>query len=189
MGAPQNVIAIVFDFDDTLTDDSTTKLLESHGIDTTHFWGERMKALTVDGWDPPLAYLKLILDEVGEGKPLGNLTNADLRAFGATLDFYPGIPELFDELRAQVREHTISRPSIEFYVISGGLEEVIRGSRFAGYFEGMWGCRFYESAGRVQGVTNAISFTEKTKYIFAINKGVYGSVGPTPTWSTNVLRA
>jgi hypothetical protein len=29
MAAPQNVIAVVFDFDDTLTDDSTTALLVS----------------------------------------------------------------------------------------------------------------------------------------------------------------
>jgi len=33
MTGPQNIIAVIFDFDDTLTDESTTKLLEKYGID------------------------------------------------------------------------------------------------------------------------------------------------------------
>jgi hypothetical protein len=47
--------------------------------------------------------LKLLLDTVGEGKPLGKLTNQRLREFGAGLEFYPGIPELFDELKKVTR--------------------------------------------------------------------------------------
>jgi hypothetical protein len=52
MSAPQNVIALVFDFDDTLTDDSTTALLKVVGIDTKEFWGTKAKALLDAGWDP-----------------------------------------------------------------------------------------------------------------------------------------
>jgi hypothetical protein len=66
LSAPQNVIALVFDFDDTLTDDSTTKLLEAHGIDTREFWGTRAANLVAAGWDPALAYLNLILDETAQ---------------------------------------------------------------------------------------------------------------------------
>src|ERR1051325_6597652 len=65
MSAPQNVIAVIFDFDDTLTDDSTTKLLEHFSIDASNFWRNRAANMLKDGWDPTLAYLKLILDEVG----------------------------------------------------------------------------------------------------------------------------
>src|SRR5437763_16909132 len=118
MSVPQNNIAVLFDFDDTLTDDSTTKLLASKGMNTDKFWREEMTALTKQGWDAPLAYLKLMMDYTGDGKPLGKLTNAELRTFGATLDFYPGIPEVFDDLTKQVQEHHVSRPAIEFYVIS-----------------------------------------------------------------------
>ncbi len=172
MPVPQNVIAVIFDFDDTLTDESTTKLLESHGIDVADFWGSKQAGLLKAGWDPSLAYLKLILDNIGIGKPLGQLTNDALRQFGAGLDFYQGIPELFDDLLELVKENTNSNPHVEFYVISSGLEEVIRGTKYANYFSGIWGCRFYEENGQIAGVQNAISFTEKTKYIYAINKGM-----------------
>jgi phosphoserine phosphatase len=172
MSAPQNIIAVIFDFDDTITDDSTTKLLQSKGIDTDKFWREEMTALTKKGWDPPLAYLKLILDNTGDGKPLGNLSNAELQAFGATLDFYPGIPEVFEDLTKLVQEHHVSRPAIEFYIVSGGLEEVIRGTKILKSFKGVYGSRFAEEGGRIRYIMNAVSFTEKTKYIFAINKGV-----------------
>jgi phosphoserine phosphatase len=169
--APQNVIAVIFDFDDTLTDESTTKLLEAHTIDPREFWGKRQANLLKAGWDPALAYLKLILDEVGPGKPFGKLTNARLREFGATLDFYQGIPDLFRDLRQIAREHKFSNPIVEFYIISSGLEEVILGTKCADQFEAIWGCTYYEEDGQIAGIKNSISFTEKTKYLFAINKG------------------
>ncbi len=172
MSMPQNVIAVVFDFDDTLTDDSTTKLLESRGVDATSFWQKDMKVRIDEGWDPPLAYLTWILESVGSGKRFGNLTNAQLREFGATLEFYEGIPELFDDLRAITLEHVLTRPAIEFYIVSGGLEEIIRGSSIAKHFAGIWGCTFSESDGCVRHIRNSITFTEKTKALFAINKGI-----------------
>jgi phosphoserine phosphatase len=57
LAAPQNVIALIFDFDDTLTPDSTNKLLHKYGIDTKEFWEVSVKKLVDDEWDPTLAYL------------------------------------------------------------------------------------------------------------------------------------
>jgi phosphoserine phosphatase len=173
MHVPQNIIAVIFDFDDTLTDDSTTKLLVSAGVNPSRFWREQMPELYNQGWDPSLAYLQSMLDLVGKGKPLDRLSNAQLRQFGSTLTFYKGIPQVFDDLHALVRKFEVSRPAIEFYAISGGLEEIVRGSTIAKYFHGIWGCCFAENDGVVRCVQNVISSTEKTKYIFAINKGMH----------------
>jgi phosphoserine phosphatase len=172
MSAPQNTIAMIFDFDDTLADDSTTQLLQSGGIDAKDFWQNQTKKLVDDGWDPAMAYLTLILDNVGPGKPFEHLSNQDLRSFGGTLKFYPGLPELFARLRDMVQGFKLSNPSIEFYIVSGGLEEIIRGSTIAKHFNGIWGCQFSESEGRLHRVKRAITFTEKTKYLFEINKGL-----------------
>ena len=178
MAAPQNIIAVVFDFDDTLTDDSTTALLASVGIDTAEFWQEKAKSLTDDGWGPVPAYLKLILDNVGQGKPLGKLTNDKLREFGAGLRFYPGVPSLFRDLRKYMNDHPYSNPGIEFYVVSSGLKEIIRGSSIARNLTGIWGCEFAESRGQIRHIKNVVSFTDKTKCLFTINKGINDDAGP-----------
>ncbi len=93
------VIAVVFDFDDTLVPDSTTALLESRGIDAQEFWSDLAPPLVDDGYDPPLAYLRLLLDRIGAGRPLGELSNEDLRQFGSGLDaaYFPGMPQMLDD--------------------------------------------------------------------------------------------
>ncbi len=171
MTTPQNIVALIFDFDDTLIDDTTTRFLESRGVPAQRFWRSDVDGLVLQGWDPTLAYLSLILDMAEPGGSLEGIGNAQLREFGASLEPYPGIADLFQDLRGIAREHRLSSPAVEFYVVSGGLEEIIRGTTLAPLFDGIWGCRFAEDGGQIKRIMNMISFTEKTKYLFAINKG------------------
>lgn len=168
-------LAVIFDFDDTLAPDTTSALLRSKGIDPDEFWTELAPPLVADGYDPPLAFLRLLLERIGEDKPLGPLTNDDLRAFGATLDetFFPGLPDLFDDLRDAVNEFRDTR--IEFHIVSGGLEEIIGASaivrqHFAGYYGCLLGAD--EPGGVLRHIKRCISFTEKTRYLFEIAKGI-----------------
>ena len=167
-------IAVVFDFDDTLVPDSTTALLESRGIDAREFWSKLVPPLVDDGYDPPLAYLRLILDRVGRHMPFGMLRNQDLREFGALLDeqYFSGLPPMFEDLQNLVQE--FRDVSIEFYIVSGGLQEVIAGSNIVrDYFNGFYGCQLGEDEdGVIRYVKRCVTFTEKTRYLFEINKGV-----------------
>jgi len=168
-------LAVVFDFDDTLLPDSTTQLLRRHDIDPKKFWTKDVRALIRSGFDPSLAWLKLLIDNVGSGKPLGNLTKKSLREFGGSLDaaFYQGIPELFDDLRALVKKSKVGE--IEFYIVSGGLQDIVEGSKTVRkYFSGIYACDLEEddSTGNVRHVKRCVTFTEKTKYLFEINKGI-----------------
>ncbi len=170
-----DVIALVFDFDDTLLPDSTTLLLESRGIDSEKFWKVDAKALLDQGYDPTIAYLNLILENIGPGRPLGNLTAGDLREFGSTLEqkLFPGVRDLAPDLRALVKE--IDKDvSVEFYIISGGLQDVIDGSEFVrNTFESTYGCMFgADETGVLKRIKRTITFTEKTRYLFEINKGI-----------------
>ena len=125
-----NIIALVFDFDDTLVPDSTTQLLKRYGINTKKFWGEDFVVLVKQGYNPVNAYLKLMLEEIRNGK-LKSLKNKNLREFGknyVSKTLYPGIHGLLTDLKHMVGYY--DDIDIEFYIISSGLEEIIRGAHF-----------------------------------------------------------
>jgi len=168
------IIAIVFDFDDTLMPDSTSKFLRFHSIDPDDFW-PRSSELLEHGYDQPSSYLKLLLDNVGEGKPLGMLTNEALMRFGETLDadFFQGLPDFFDDVRAKVSK--FRNIGVEFYIISGGLQAIMQGNRIVKkYFSAAYGCLLGDDPGTkvVNHIKRSITFTEKTRYLFEINKGI-----------------
>jgi phosphoserine phosphatase len=168
------ILVVVFDFDDTLVPDSTTKLLRSRGIDADKFWSET-RDLVARGYDPAPAYLKLLLDNVAEGKPLAGLTNEKLKEFGASLDseFFPGIPEVFTDLRSEVAR--FRDIGIEFYINSGGLKPIIEGSKIVQeHFAGVYACELESDteSGVLNHIKRCVTFTEKTRYLFEINKGL-----------------
>jgi hypothetical protein len=170
-----HIIALVFDFDDTLMPDTTSRLLREYSIPTEGFWN-KSTALYKEGYDPPSAYLKVLLDDIGEGKPLGKLTNDDLGRFGAALDgdFYPGLPDFFDDVRNSVLDH-FKNIEVEFYIISGGLQAILQGSKIVSkYFSGVYGCQLGgdPETGVLTHIKRSITFTEKTRYLFEVNKGI-----------------
>ncbi len=180
MSKLQNTVAVVFDYDSTITTDSTSELLESRGIDVDSFWEDVGKIVEEQEWDPTLAYLHKFIVGANEGDgKLAGLKNEDLRKFGAKIKFYPGVLEVFDDLKNIVRERTDDEGNeikikIEFYIISGGLEELIKGSAVAEKVETVRACQFATDpkTGVICGIKNSVSFTGKTRYLFEINKGV-----------------
>ncbi|MBA3691179.1 MAG: haloacid dehalogenase-like hydrolase [Actinobacteria bacterium] len=173
--ARQEVIAVIFDFDDTLAPDTTTMLLREHGIDTDLFWGEEVRALVERGYDQAVAWLTLVAEYAREGGPLEGLSTERLAEFGARVDdlFYPGLPGLLDDLENAVAG--IRDVHVEFSIISGGLRELLEGSRLVRQrFAGVYASQLGEdpATGRLTRLKRVITFTEKTRYLFEINKGI-----------------
>ncbi len=144
-------------------------------MDVAHFWGVRAKRLVETGYDPTIAYLQLILDDIGEGKPLGSITRDVLKTFGASLDstFYAGVPSLFGSLRKEVSK--FQGMEIEFYIISGGIADIVTGSNLVrANFNGVYACELDEDPDSrlIRRIKRCVTFTEKTRHLFEINKGL-----------------
>ena len=167
------IIALVFDFDGTLGPDTITALLTAQHIDPIHFWS-KVDQMVEDAWDPPQAYMHLLEQYSQEGRI--DLSQQTLQSLGSKLQLFPGLPNAFVELKEYVAKNPDlqeARVTMEFYIISGGIEEMILGSKVAKYIDGIFGCNFsYDGKKAVTGIKSAISFTEKTRYLYAINKGI-----------------
>jgi hypothetical protein len=183
----RDIVALIFDLDDTLLPDSTTKLLKDHGIDASAFWETKTNSLVQQGYDPPAAWLNLLIQNIGVGKPLGELTNAGLRKFGESLDdtFYHGLPSFFEDVTSNVKK-TYENIEVEFYIVSGGLYEMATGSKIVRkYFRATYGSHLAGDSpeGVLKYIKRSITFTEKTRYIFEIHKGI----DPSAAWKNPIL--
>jgi hypothetical protein len=171
----QDIIAVVFDFDDTLAPDSTSGFLDHLGIDVPRFWQESVEPLIEAGWDPVPAYLYRMV-EWSRSQPAGQrITRERLLEWGRKLKPYTGVTRLFDRLRREVQA-VDPAIGIEFYLISSGIEEVLRASRIAARFTDIWACEFHfcTESGGIDFPRRVVSFTDKTRYLFHIAKGILG---------------
>lgn len=191
----QNIIACIWDFDKTLIPGyMQSPIFKAFGVDEDTFWEEvnqlpeiyAQRGYHVSG---DTIYLNHLLSFVKNGS-LKGLTNQRLRELGAELEFYPGVQELFINLKglvaekAEYQKHNII---LEHYIISTGLAEMIRGSAIAPLVEGIFGCEFIEAPlppyysqqselslqmdFELSQIGTIVDNTAKTRYIFEINKG------------------
>ncbi|MFG0253312.1 MAG: haloacid dehalogenase-like hydrolase [Phycisphaerales bacterium JB038] len=168
-------IALIFDFDGTLAPDSTTSLLASLGIDSERFWREDVGALLDAGWDEMPAYLWKMIEWSQQQPPGQRLTQERLRRWGEQIEFFPGVESLFTQSRAEAAAIDPG-VNVEFYLISSGIGAVLRATGIASEFRNIWASDFHcNDAGEIVGVRNVVSFTEKTRFIVQISKGIVGA--------------
>ena len=173
MANPQNTIAIVYDYDQTLSPSymQDEVVFPAFGINSGSFWRRCSELVRDQGYDSELAYMKVLLDTLGMDRP----KNSELKELGKKLNFYQGLPEMFDQFRDGLlsEEQVAHGINVEHYIISSGMKVLIDGSRLAPYVRAIFGCEFAEdSEGRITFPKRVISHTQKTQYLFRINKGL-----------------
>ncbi len=172
MSQPQNIIALVYDFDHTLSphymQDHT--ILKHAGIDPGSFWPSCTALIQERGYDQELAYMKRML----EHDRIRALSNQDLQTMGQQLSFFPGVPECFNELDMLLKKPEFEEFGIrlEHYVVSSGLKAILDGSVIAQYVKAIFGCEFDEDEGHISFPKRTISHTQKTQFLFRVNKGL-----------------
>lgn len=164
-------IAVIFDFDDTLAPDSTSSFLASQGVDLNYFWRE-VECLIETGWDPVPAYLHHMITYAKQDTI--EVSRGGLQYWGQGLLVHAGAGALFEQLRLDVQAIS-ARVKLELYLISSGIRTLLAETSIAHHFTDIWASDFhYDDNGQAVCAKNVVSFTDKTRYIFHIQKGFIG---------------
>ncbi len=170
---PELQAAVVLDFDGTLAPDSSQALVQYLIEGGQEFWNE-VNRLTTDGWDPPLAWItKLLAALQSSNRQLGQ---EDLRRVATGLHLYDGVPQVFCHIK-DVFERSCEKAGFQgkigFHIVSGGLEDLILETPVGKHeLVTTYGCQLDWKGDKAIGPKSVISFTEKTKFLYAINKGI-----------------
>ncbi len=169
-----NRIAVVFDFDETLTPtDSFAILLEDCGLDADDFADSRVQPLVDQGWEKYLARAYALIQESQQRED--KITQEKLAKVGQTIALYEGTDQLFERLQKRI-EKVVSHVELEFYLISGGFIDIPRHSKLVDSFKRMWGCELhYDKSGAVEFLKRQMTHTEKTRYLYYLSKGIEGT--------------
>ncbi len=181
------VIAICYDFDKTLSPDDMQAqgFIQSVGYDIKTFWERSNKLATDNEMDQNLAYMYTMLQtSVG----MQSVTKKVLREYGEKVTLFPGVEDWF----SRIRDYGIERDVIiEHYIISSGLKEMIEGTSVAKEFEKIYASSFYfDEYDIAKWPAQAINYTNKTQFLFRIEKGVLdiNDQGVNDSFSSNKIR-
>jgi hypothetical protein len=137
------------------------------------------------GWDPIPAYLYMMIKE-SHSRPLRDkITRAKLEAHGKKIKFFNGAQHIFRQLQ-QAAHQKNPAVSVEYFLISSGIRDVLVNTKIAKNFKDIWACDFhYTQKGEIEFPKNIVSFTDKTRYLFHISKGIIGPEFRTKPFEVN----
>ncbi len=165
------VLAVCYDFDKTLspTDMQAQGYIQSVGYDVGEFWEKTNILAEKNEMDGNLAYMYTMMDEA-RGRLIFN--REKLEEYGSRVVLYPGVEDWFDRVNTYGKDRGIL---VEHYIISSGLKEMIDGTAIArkGVFKKVYASSFYyDDRGMAVWPAQVINYTNKTQFLFRIEKGV-----------------
>ena len=170
MTDPLPIAACLYDFDKTLctTDMQDYSFIPSLGLTPAEFWERVDRFGRENRMDGILAYMFMMIRESERaGHPF---TRDELREKGREIVFFPGVLDWFGRVNAYAQAEGVV---VEHYVISSGLREIIEGSEIRGAFREIYASEFYyDETGRPVWPRLAVNYTNKTQFIYRVNKGV-----------------
>ena len=166
-------LAIAYDFDGTLAAGNMQEhsFLPEIGIKPKRFWAEVRKCAAENDMDQILAYMHLMLKHA-QAKDVSIRRSSFVR-HGAEIEFFPGVKKWFKLINKFANKHGVN---IQHYIISSGLRELVEGTPLAKEFTYIFASGFmYDQDQIARWPALAVNYTNKTQYLFRINKGILNS--------------
>lgn len=167
------IIALIYDFDGTLSPGNMQEFgfIQAVGKTPQEFWSLSDSIAIGQDASNVLAYMKLMHDEARRNGI--RLYRESFLEFGKKVELFEGVRDWFrliNEYGAKVGV------TIEHYINSSGLKEIIEGTPIASEFKHIFaGTYIYDSNGEAEWPGIAVDYTAKTQFLFKISKGIFSA--------------
>ena len=168
----QNKIAIIYDFDGTLTPKSMQEytLLPKLGINSKNFWDTIVREAKETGGETMMIYMRHLLDHA-KNKNI-KISKKEFSKMGKDIQYYDGVIDWFESIDKYVKNLSKGEVEIYHYIISAGHLEILEGISIKKYIKKIFASEyFYNSDEYAVFPKIVVTDTTKTQYLFRINKG------------------
>lgn len=168
----KNTIAMIYDFDGTLSPQPMQEytVLPKIGIKPKEFWKEVADVARREEADEMLTYMRLLIKYAEKNET--HIAPEDFASMAHNIEYYEGVKEWFTHINSYVAQKSDHKTDVKHYIISAGMKEILEGIDIKHEFERVYASSYYfdhHNAARFPNIL--ITGTEKTQYIFRINKG------------------
>ena len=169
----QNTIALVYDFDGTLSPQPMQEytVLPKIGVEPAQFWAVVNREARETESDPMLVYMRHILEALDRARV--DVKRADFAAMARQIEYFPGVTTWFARMDGYVRRRSQGQVKVAHYLISAGQKEILEGVSIRKHFKRIYASEYHFNH---HGVATFPKFlvtdTLKTQFLFRINKGI-----------------
>lgn len=166
-------IAIAYDFDGTLAPGNMQQhsFIPKLGVESNVFWQEVKTIAKENDMNEILAYMLLMLKRANEKNI--PITKKAFVVHGKGMQLFPGVSDYFKKINEFARSKGLI---IEHYIISSGLRDMLKGTSIYKEFEMVFASAYkYDVNDVAEWPALAIDYTNKTQFLFRINKGIKNS--------------
>ena len=133
------------------------------------FWAETDVMAQNQDSDNVLVYMLLMLEKA---KEMGlSIRKESFQDYGKSVKLFEGVQDWFKRINEYGLQHGVQ---IEHYINSSGTKEIIEGTSIADEFKAIFAsCYYYDENGDAIWPAAAVNYTNKTQFLFKINKGIF----------------
>ena len=171
-------VALIYDFDGTLAPGNMQEydFIPAVGKSAAEFWEESNVIAKAQDADPILTYMAKMI-ECARRKGL-SLKREAFRESGRKITYYRGVREWFGRINAYGAGRGID---VQHYINSSGIKEILEGTDIAREFKNIYASSFlYDDEGAAYWPAVGVNYTNKTQFIYKINKGCLLYTSPSP---------
>jgi len=170
MAKNKPIVALIYDFDGTLSPGNMQEFafIKAIGANKAEFWKENGELAKSQDADQILTYMYLMLKKAREKNI--SLKRDSFKEFGKSVELFQGVETWFDRINNYGKTKGVT---IEHYINSSGLKEMIEGTKIGKKFKQIFACSYlYSIDGVADWPSVSVNFTNKTQFLFKINKGI-----------------